>query len=322
MIEQLIFICTLGIAIYFVRKRVLDIRSNINLGKENKIKNEPGKRFLNMALVAFGQKKMFKRFIPAVLHFFIYVGFLVINIEVIEFVIDGLIGTHRVFAPYLGSSYNILMNIFEALAVAVLLACLVMLIRRNILKIERFWSLEMTSWPRLDANLILITEIVLMFAILTMNAADQALQQRSITYLSTGTLFLSGSLKPMLASLSTPSLVILERSAWWFHIVGILGFAVFITYSKHLHIVLAFPNTYFANVEAKGHIKNMPIVTNEVKLMLGLTTTDANATAPPAAPGRFGAKDVNDLNWNNLYVGICLHGVRPLHFRMPSQPYR
>ena len=298
MVQQIIFISTLAIAIYFVRKRVLDIKANINLGKENKINGNTRKRFVSMILVAFGQKKMFKRFIPAILHFFIYVGFLVINLEVLEFIIDGAAGTHRIFAPYLGSFYNILMNIFESLAVAVLLACVVMLIRRNILKIKRFWSSEMTSWPRLDANLILITEIALMFAILIMNASDQALQENSANYAATGTLFFSSRLLPILRGFSVTALIILERSAWWFHIIGILGFAVFITYSKHLHIFLAFPNTYFANIEAKGHLKNMPVVTGEVKMMLGLTTT--NPAVPTEAPGRFGAKDINDLNWNNL----------------------
>jgi ferredoxin len=241
---------------------------------------------------------MFKRPTPAILHFFIYTGFLVINLEVLEFVIDGIIGKHRIFSPYLGGFYNVLMNIFEFLAVAVLASCVIMLIRRNILRLKRFWSAEMTSWPRLDANLILITEIVLMVAILTMNASDQLLQQRSVPdYTPTGPLFFSALLTPVFQSLNTTALVFAERAAWWLHIVGILGFAVYITYSKHLHIFLAFPNTYFANLEPKGHMENMPVVTNEVKMMLGLAET---AGAAPPAPGRFGAKDVNDLTWNNL----------------------
>ena len=296
-LQQILFLITLSVAAYFIRKRVLRIRTNINLGKPNEINDHFSNRLSNMLLVAFGQKKMFKRFVPAVLHFFIYVGFLVINLEVLEFVIDGLLGTHRIFAPYLGSFYNVLMNVFEFLAVAVLLACVFFLVRRNVLKVPRFWSAEMTRWPRLDANLILITEIILMTAILTMNASDQVLQTRDDHYTATGILFFSSSLTSTLEPLNTPALIFIERFAWWFHIVGILGFAIYITYSKHLHIFLAFPNTYFANLAPKGHINNMPVVTREVKSMLGLTAVDGNA---PAVAGRFGAKDINDLSWNNL----------------------
>lgn len=297
MIQQIAFVITLGIATYFIRKRALRIRDNIKLGKKNNIADRKGERLNNLLLVAFGQKKMFKKVIPAVLHFFIYVGFLVINLEVLEFVIDGLLGTHRIFAPYLGSFYGVLMNLFEFLAVAVLLACVFFLIRRNVLKVERFQSAEMTKWPTLDANLILITEIVLMTAILTMNASDQLLQGRDEHYVATGNLFFSSFLIPAFENLSTASLIVIERFAWWFHIIGILGFAVYVTYSKHLHIFLAFPNTYYGKLQAKGHINNMPVVTNEVKSMLGISSE-----APPALaePGRFGAKDINDLSWNNL----------------------
>lgn len=297
MIQQIAFIIAFAIAIYFISRRVGGIRKNIQLGKNIDRSDRGGERFKNMLLVAFGQKKMFKRITPAILHFFIYVGFVVINLEVLEFVIDGLAGTHRIFAPYLGSFYTVLMNIFEFLAVAVLLSCVFFLIRRNVLKIKRFWTYEMTRWPRLDANLILITEIVLMLAILTMNATDQLLQQSDSHYTATGSLFFSSMLMPVFDSLSPGVLVLLERFAWWFHILGILGFALYVTYSKHLHIFMAFPNTYFAKLEPKGHINNMPVVTNEVKIMLGLP--DANNT-PPAEPGRFGAKDINDLPWTSL----------------------
>jgi len=302
MLQQIAFAITLVVASYFIRKRVLEIRANIDLGKDVKISDNAGQRFRNMLLVAFGQKKMFKRVVPAILHLFIYVGFLVINLEVLEFIIDGLAGTHRIFAPYLGGFYNVLMNAFEFLAVAVLLSCVAMLFRRNVLKLKRFWSAEMTSWPRLDANIILFTEILLMCAILTMNAADQLLQGRDPHYASTGALFFSSFLKPAFDNLSTISLVIIERVAWWFHIIGILGFAVYITFSKHLHIFMAFPNTYFANLEPKGHLKNMPVVTNEVRMMLGITSSE---NAPAAQPGRFGAKDINDLNWNNLMAAYA-----------------
>lgn len=297
MMQQIAFIGTLAIALYFISKRVSNIVRNIKLGKSADRSDRSAERLKNMLLVAFGQKKMFKKFIPAILHLFIYVGFIVINLEVLEFVIDGVAGTHRVFAPYLGGFYTVLMNIFEFLAVAVLLSCVAFLFRRNILKVKRFWNYEMTRWPRLDANIILITEIVLMLAILTMNATDQLLQQTDPQYVKTGTLFFSSFLIPLFDSLQSSTLIFIERFAWWFHIIGILGFAIYVTYSKHLHIFMAFPNTYFAKLEPKGHMNNMPVVTNEVKLMLGLSNAEAT---PPAEPGRFGAKDINDLPWHSL----------------------
>ena len=300
--QQIIFLITLSAAGFIIRKRVLRIYANIQLGKKTETKDRQGARIKNVLLVAFGQRKMFKRFIPAFFHFLIYAGFLIINIEVLEFIIDGIFGTHRVFAPYLGTLYNALMNLFEFLAVAVLLACVVFLIRRNVMKIERFLSAEMTQWPRLDANLILSIEIVLMVAILTMNAADQILQTQSNHYVSTGPLFFSAYLTPALQRFNTSTLIIIERFAWWFHIIGILGFTIYVTYSKHLHIFLAFVNTYVAKLAPKGHINNMPVVTNEVKSMLGITS-DAPSTS--VEPGRFGAKDVNDLSRHNLIAAYA-----------------
>jgi len=302
-LQQLIFLITLCIAGFFIRKRIKQIQSTIALGKKTNLTGSKQERLKNVLLVAFGQKKMFQRFIPAFFHFLIYVGFLIINLEVLEFVIDGLIGTHRVFAPFLGGFYNVLMNLFEFLALAVLLACVVFLIRRNVLKVARFQSAEMTRWPTLDANLILVIEMVLMVAIFTMNASDQILQKRDPHYTATGALFLSSYLTPAFQNLGTSTLVLIERFAWWFHIIGILAFTIYVTYSKHLHIFLAFVNTYVAKLEAKGHINNMPVVTNEVKSMLGLTTGE-----PPAAPtesGRFGAKDINDLSQHNLIAAYA-----------------
>jgi heterodisulfide reductase subunit C len=299
-IQQIAFFLVLAAAGYFIWKRVSFIRGNIALGKKVMANDRKEERLKNTLLVAFGQQKMFKKFIPAFLHLFIYVGFLVINLEVLEFIIDGLAGTHRIFAPYLGSFYTILMNMFESLAVAVLVACVVFLIRRNILKINRFQSAEMTKWPRMDANLILFTEIILMFAILTMNAADQVLQTRDAHYTATGSLFFSSFLLPLFENINTLALVIIERFAWWFHIIGILAFSIYVTYSKHLHIFLAFPNTYFAKLEPKGRMTNMPVVTHEVKSMLGIADAVATEASTAAEPGRFGAKDVNDLAWNNL----------------------
>ena len=250
------------------------------------------------ALVAFGQKKMFKRIIPAFLHLLIYVGFIVINLEVLEFIIDGLAGTHRVFAPFLGGVYTFLMNVFEFLAVGVLFSCLVFLIRRNVLKVKRFTGKEMTQWPTLDANLILCIEIILMFAILTMNATDQLIQGKSDHYAQTGSFFFSSYLSPLFVSFDLKTLIYIERFAWWFHIIGILAFAIYVTYSKHLHIALAFPNTFYSNLHAKGKMENMKEVTNEVNMMLGIAT-EASAD-PPSEIGRFGAKDINDLSWVNI----------------------
>lgn len=296
-VPQLLFVLVLASAAFIIRRRVLRIRDNIRLGKSNPVNDRTGERWNNVLLVAFGQKKMFKKMIPAVLHFFIYAGFLIINLEVLEFVIDGLAGTHRIFAPYLGTVYNLLMNFFEFLALAVLLACVVFLLRRNVVRVPRFRSPELTGWPLLDANLILITEIVLMTAIFTMNACDQLLQTQSEHYTATGTLFFSSFLMPLFENMSMDALHLIERSAWWFHILGILGFAIYVTYSKHLHIFMAFVNTYYAKLEPKGQLNNMPVVTREVKSMLGIAPADA---APAGEPGRFGAKDINDLTWNQL----------------------
>jgi heterodisulfide reductase subunit C len=252
-----------------------------------------------MLLVAFGQQKMFKNMLPAILHLFVYVGFLVINIEVLEFIVDGVAGTHRAFAPFLGGFYNVLMNIFEFLAVTVLLACVVFLFRRNVTKVERFHKPEMKKWPFLDANIILFTEIILMLAILNMNAADQVLQLKGAAhYPQTGTLFFSAFFMPLYESVSVQSLIGLERFYWWIHIIGILAFMVYVTYSKHLHIFMAFPNTYYGNLKPAGEIENMEAVTNEVKLMLGLQTE--TPAANPDEIGRFGAKDVNDLSWKSI----------------------
>jgi len=294
--QQIAFVIVLVTAVYILVKRITFIRKNIRLGKKIEICGHPEKRLRNLLLIAFGQKKMFKRAVPAILHLFVYLGFLVINIEVMEFMIDGLAGTHRIFSPYLGTFYSVLMNIFEFLAVAVLVSCIFFLIRRNVLRVRRFWTYEMTSWPRLDANLILLTEIALMIAILIMNATDQLLQDLHQDYPHTGKLFFSAMMVPFFSTLTAGTLVFIERFAWWFHIIGILAFAVYITYSKHLHIFMAFPNTWYAKVEPRGRMNGMPVVTGEVKMMLGLQQEASN---PPEA-GKFGARDVNDLTWNML----------------------
>jgi heterodisulfide reductase subunit C len=300
-IQQILFVLVISSAIYILFRRISGIKRNILLGKDLDRSENSSSSFRNMILVAFGQSKMFKKPLPAFLHLFVYVGFIVINLEVLEFIIDGIAGTHRIFAPYLGFIYPILINFFEFLAIAVIVSCIIFLFRRNILKVKRFTNPEMTSWPILDANLILITEIVLMFAILTMNASDQILQARdTFHYPDTGLLFFSSFLTGPLEGLSTSSLIIVERFAWWFHIIGILAFAIYVTYSKHLHIFMAFPNTYYSNLESRGKMKNMESVTNEVKIMLGMPDANQDTSASPTEIGRFGAKDINDLTWKSL----------------------
>ena len=298
-LPQVIFLLVFAVAGYILFKRISLLRRNIFLGKRETRNDLPDQRWKTMLLVAFGQQKMFKKFTPAILHLLIYVAFVIINLEVLEFVIDGIFGTHRVFAPFLGSAYGVAMNIFEFLAIAVLVSCVAFLIRRNVMKVERFTKPELNGWPAMDANLILVIEIILMFAILTMNATDQILASRGIPhYTLLNGLFFSSFLQPIFQGMSDSTLVFVERFAWWFHIVGILAFAVYVTYSKHLHIFLAFPNTWYSNLKPKGEMNNMPEVTNEVNMMLGIATE--TSADPPAEIGRFGAKDINDLSWVNV----------------------
>lgn len=298
-LPQLVFLIILVATGFILYKRVSFLRKSILLGKPEARNDRRSERWKTMWLVAFGQKKMFKRVTPAILHLFIYASFIIINIEVLEFVIDGLTGGHRTFAPYTGWLYPLAMNLFEFLALLVLIACVAFLVRRNITKVPRLNARELKGWPALDANLILIIEIVLMCAILTMNATDQILAERATpSYITIDHLFLSGLIIPLFDGLSTGSLIVVERFAWWFHIIGILGFAIYVTYSKHLHIFLAFPNTWYTDLKPRGEMRNMPEVTNEVNLMLGTATEPSPDT--PAEISRFGAKDVNDLSWVNI----------------------
>lgn len=298
-LPQLAFLLVFAAAGFIIYKRVSFLKRNIFLGKAETRNDQPDKRWKTMLLVALGQQKMFKRIIPAVLHLMIYVAFVIINLEVLEFIIDGIAGTHRIFAPALGTAYSVAMNIFEFLAIAVLVSCIAFLIRRNVMKVERFAKPEMKGWPAMDANLILVIEIILMMAILTMNATDQILASRGAEhYILLDGLFFSSMLQPLFSGMSDGALVFIERFAWWFHIVGILGFAIYVTYSKHLHIFLAFPNTWYSNLKPKGEIKNMPEVTHEVNMMLGIASE--GGSEPPAEIGRFGAKDINDLTWVNV----------------------
>lgn len=294
MISQLIFLCLFIVALFFFGRNALKIYKNIKLGRDTQRTDNPGQRLRTMLLVAFGQKKMFKKPLPAILHLFVYVGFCIINLEMLEIVIDGVFGTHRVFS-FLGTGYAFLIASFEWLALGVLLSCLIFFIRRNALNIYRFSGKELNNWPKTDANLILITEILLMAAFLFMNAADAKLQSLGAEgYHVAGAFPVSQFLTGMLPD-SVASLVLLERFCWWFHIIGVLLFLNYLPLSKHLHILLAFPNTYFSNLQPKGKLTNLPTVTAEVKAML-----DPSSPPPTAEVSRFGVKDVQDLTWKNL----------------------
>ncbi len=315
LIQQFLFAIALGVAAFFITRRVRYIAGAINLGRAEDRSDNPAERFKIMALVALGQKKMFTNVTVALMHLVIYVGFVIINLEILEIIIDGLAGTHRVFAPYIAPIYPFLINVFEVLAFGVLAVCVVFLCRRYLTKVGRLQPEnheEMRpQWPRLDATLILVFEIVLMLAFLTWNASDSLLRDRAVGYYGDlkgmiPDFAISQYFKPLFAGFSDGALVAYERFSWWFHILGILFFAAYVTYSKHLHIGLAFPNVYFSDLVPKGEMKNMPTITNEVQLALGIEPTtgqgqqaNENGTVPTDT-GKFGAKDVPDLSWVDI----------------------
>ncbi len=290
MISQILFIAVTAVAGYLLYKSIKRIKTNIGLGRSEDRSDRKAERLHTMMMVALGQSKMVKRPLAGFFHILIYVGFVLINIEVLEILIDGIAGTHRIFEPILGGFYGILIGFFEILGVLVIVACVVFLIRRNGGAVKRFKGTEMKGWPVLDANYILIIEIVLMKALLLMNAADTAFQ-------AAYNMPVSSLLAPLFSGMNESSAHIVVETCWWFHWVGILFFANYVPYSKHLHIFMAFPNTYFSNLDPKGKIRNMESVTTEVKLML-----DPNAVPPEnyTAPEGFGAKDVSELSWKNL----------------------
>ena len=296
-IPQILFIALAVAATWMFTKNILAIRRNIFLGKDEDLSDNPSKRWRNLILLAFGQKKMFRNPLVAVMHLIIYAGFIIINVEVLEIVLDGMFGTHRLFLPYTGGLYTFLINFFEILAVGVLAVCVVFLARRNVIKLKRFISKDLNGWPRSDANYILITEIILMSLFLFMNSTDRALQlQGAAHYPDTGNFIFSGIIAPALSGLSQATLITIERSCWWLHIIGIFAFLNYLPYSKHLHILLAFPNAYYARLDVVGEMHNMESVQNEVKYMM----QPELAPTEQAAPIKFGAKDVFDLSWKNL----------------------
>jgi heterodisulfide reductase subunit C len=314
-VQQILFAIALGVTGYYATQRVGLIVRSIGLGRAEDRSDNAAERWRITALVAFGQKKMLTNVTVGVMHFIIYLGFVIINIEILEIILDGLLGTHRLFAPYIGPIYPFLIGVFEVLAFGVLAVCVVFLTRRFVTRVERLQTSrhrELLGWSIPDATIILVAEILLMIAFLTWNASDTVLRDRGVGHYGelkglVPDFWVSQFLKPLFTDFSDTKLVGYERFTWWFHILGILAFAVYVTYSKHLHIGMAFPNVYFSDLQPKGEMENMPAITREVQLALGMPVTVAENGSQendngdqPAEIGRFGAKDVYDLKWINL----------------------
>ena len=300
-LDNIFFALLLAIGIGYFAINVKKLIRNIKLGHDVDRSDNASERWKNMTMVALGQSKMVKRPVAGFLHIIVYVGFVIINIEVIEIIIDGLFGTHRVLS-FMGGFYDVLIGSFEILAFLVLITVIIFWIRRNVTKLGRFASSDLDGKPRNDANYILYFEVVLMSLFLLMNAADFHLQNLGIGhYNQAGSFPISQFIAPMFNGMSEGLVVIIERAAWWLHIAGILVFLNYLYFSKHLHILLAFPNTYFADLNAKGKLNNLESVTNEVKLMMDPSADPFAAPAnPDAVPAKFGASDVQDLNWVQL----------------------
>ena len=304
-LPNIIFAITLIIGVGFFVKNVKKIIRNIKLGQKVNRTDNASARWKNMALIALGQKKMFTRPIPALLHFTLYAAFIITQIELLEIIVDGLFGTHRFFKTGLGGFYTFLISFIEILSLLALVATLAFLSRRNLLKLPRFTKAEMLGWPTKDANLILIMEIVLVTCIFTMNGTDEVLYSLGKSHyegIGSFNFSISQHLGPALfGGMSESTLHILERVGWWGHLVMVIAFLNYLYFSKHLHILLAFPNTYFADLNAKGKFDNLESVTNEVKLMMDPNADPFAAPAnPDAVPAKFGASDVQDLNWVQL----------------------
>ena len=299
MLSSLMFMLVAGAAIWLAWKGFRRIRRNIFLGQPEAIGGQAGERWWRVLLVAFGQKKMFKNWLPAVLHLFIYVAFLITQVELIEIFTDGIFGTHRFFAPYLGGFYTFVISFIEVLSVLAFVATIIFLARRNVVKVPRFQNPEMKGFPSLDANLILLLEIILIVGVFCMNGGDKVLQTRGLEhYHTTGQFAVSSWLGPLLfGRLDTDALLGVERFGWWLHILTVFGFLCYLPFSKHLHIVLAFPNTWYARTTEKGEMENMPDVQHEVRLMMGLDQPDPNASTELPV---FGANDVFSLSWRNV----------------------
>lgn len=301
MISSILFSLILIFSILLFVRNCRKLYRNINLGKDINRYDNSNLRFKKMIRLAFGQSKMFDKPIVGILHFIVYVAFVLINIELLEIVIDGVLGTHRFLAPYMGSFYNFLIAFFELLAFAVIISVAVFWIRRNFLKIKRFLSNDLKGWPKNDANYILYIEVVLMFLFLNMNATDQVLQNANYSYYGDyGSFPISSFILPLYDNFEVTSVVIIERASWWLHILGILFFLNYLYYSKHLHILLAFPNTYFSKIKTGGGFDNLDSVYKEVKAMLDPAVDPYSTNNTNQQIEKFGANDVFDLNWFQL----------------------
>ncbi len=302
-IDNILFVLVLAAGFGYFALNVKKLARNIKLGKDVNRNDNPGARWKNMAMIALGQSKMVRRPVAGFLHIIVYVGFVIINIELLEIIIDGIFGTHRLFS-FMGGFYSFLIGFFEILAFSVIVAVTIFWIRRNVIKLWRFAHGDLKGWPHNDANYILYFEVVLMLLFLTMNAADYHLQGVGAHhYIQAGAFPISGFISPLFDGMAEGTVILIERTTWWLHIIGILIFMNYLYFSKHLHILLAFPNTYYANLKPKGQFENLESVTNEVKLMMD-PNADPFAAAPPAeegaVPEKFGASDVQDLNWVQL----------------------
>ncbi len=280
----------------------MKVRRNILFGRDEKIGGNVVERWRNVFLIAFGQRKMFKLTIAAVLHLFIYVAFLFTQIELIEILIDGTFGVHRFFAPYLGVFYTIIISTIEMLSLLAFIATIAFLARRFVLKVNRFQKTELKGFPTLDATLILVLEIILIFAISCMNGADSVLQNRiPKQYHHVGPFVLSSWLGPaILGNWDTNLLIGLERFGWWLHYFVVLTFLNYLPFSKHLHIIFAFPNTYFARLNPRGEMENMPLIMNEVRTSMGLEAMPNTTVMTEGEMLTFGANDVFSLSWKNI----------------------
>ncbi len=300
-IDNILFVTALILTIFLFSNNFKKILNNIRLGRAENRSDKPLLRLKNMFRVAFGQGKMIRRPIAGILHLIVYIGFIIINIELLEIIVDGIFGTHRIFSQYFPEFYNILIGSFEILALLVLISVIIFWIRRNILKIKRFFKDEMRGWPKLDADLILYFEIILMSLFLTMNGADYTIQlnyPENDIYVRAGSFPVSQFLVPIFQDFSLNHLMLIERISWWLHILGIFIFLNYLYYSKHLHILLAFPNTYYANLESKGKFKNINTITSEVKLMLDDNNNYEDNDGSEIET--FGASDVTELSWIQL----------------------
>ncbi len=300
-LPNILFVIALVAGIGYFIKNIRKVIRNIRLGKDIDRSDNKGERFKNMAMIALGQSKMVRRPIAGILHVVVYLGFIIINLEVLEIIIDGIFGTHRIFA-FMGGFYDFLITSFEILALLVLVSVVIFWIRRNVINIRRFKTLK--GWPKNDGNIILYFEVVLMTLFLTMNAADLQLQELGADhYIKAGSYPVSQFIAPLFNGMSEGSLILIERGAWWLHILGILVFLNYLYFSKHLHILLAFPNTYYGDLKPQGEFDNLEAVTKEVQLMMDPSADPFAAPAEDESEGepeKFGASDVMDLNWAQL----------------------